>query len=63
MSDHDIPNESIEISKENSRKDDKCSLMKITDNKPLIIYPFGFYSNMNMYLIPHPDYPDNLDMY
>jgi hypothetical protein len=61
MSDNKIPNELIQLCKENCKKDDISITIKNT--KPLILCPFGFYSNVNMYLIPHPDYPDNLDMY
>ncbi len=32
------------------------------ETNPLILCPFGFYNYIS-YMLPHPDYPDNLDMY
>lgn len=59
-----IINELIQLTKTKQLTNiDIANIIKKNDNKPIILYPFGFYTNITPYLIPHPDYPDNLDMY
>lgn len=50
------------LDKDNKISDNKIIKLSNIETKPLILCPFGFYPNIT-YLMPHPNYPDNLDMY
>jgi hypothetical protein len=50
------------LDKDIKTSDSKNIKLINTETKPLILCPFGFYNYIS-YMLPHPDYPDNLDMY